>query len=118
MNSPALEAPQLFFLASIVSQQDGGVISITSQRSSSAITNKFDPDDAILTKINNKDCLDELELILALIDNVPSGPLAGANTDHVTTFYSKELFGPDVRDGVTTLEIIAFDDPLRDDRLV
>jgi len=73
MNLLGLEVPQLVSLASEVSQHDEGFITTTSQLSSSAITPKFDPDDTMLMKINDKDCLDELEVSLKLMGNVPCG---------------------------------------------
>jgi len=46
----------------------------TSQRTSnSAIAPKFDPDDAMLIKINDNGCVDELEAVLGLRDKVPYG---------------------------------------------
>lgn len=50
-----MELPQLVIHASIVYQHDGGVILMTSQLSSFVMSPKFNPDDAILMKIDDKD---------------------------------------------------------------
>lgn len=117
MNLLGLEVPQLVSLASEVSQHDEGFITTTSQLSSSAITPKFDPDDTMLMKINDKDCLDELEVSLKLMGNVPCGTWRRNNDSVTVCSCSKELPSPDVHDDVTAL-VIALDDPLNNDRLV
>ena len=78
MNLLGNEGPQLVILATIVCQHDGAEIKITSQLSSCTNDLKFDPDDTMLVKIDDQDCLDELVAFLVLIDYVPSGMLVSS----------------------------------------
>lgn len=123
MNLPALEVPQLVIAANKVYQHDGGIISTTSQLSSPAIAVKLDPDDAMLMKIDDKDCLDELVAFLAisaltLRDNIPFGRIAGTGGNNdMGTVRSKGLPSPDVRDAESVLRMMS-EDPLRNDKLV
>ena len=116
MNLPALEVPQFIILASIVYQHDASIIFRTSQLSNSAISPEFDPDDAVVMKINDEDCSDELVAVPALMDNVPSGKLARKNND-IFAVCSQKLSGPDVNDDETVLLTVS-EDPLHNDRLV
>ena len=107
-----IEGPHLFSGDTIFLKHDGFVITTTRQRGNSAISPKFDPGDAILMKINNRDCLDELETF-DHIDNVPQGRLFFINND-IVTVCSKVLPSHGVCDDPTSLSV-DMEEPLRDD---
>ena len=78
MNLLGNEGPQLVILAKIVCQHDGVEIKTTSQLSNCTNAPKFDPDDTMLVKIDDKDCLDELVAFLVVTDYVPYGMLVSS----------------------------------------
>jgi len=92
VNLQVLEVPQLVGLSGIFFQHDGVGFTWTSRRSNSAISLKFDPDNATLRKVNDEDRVNEPEATkfrFTLTENEPEGRLFRMN-DFVTV-RSKEL---------------------------